>query len=522
MKGLRRVRSPSWRAGQVALVYASIAALWIGFSDALVEAWVDDPQALTRVQMVKGWLFVAVTAGVLFVSLQRLLAADSRLLARFESQRRELRELSQFREGIIDNASIWINVIDPHARVVVWNKAAEQISGYRREDVLGTTRIWELLYPDPDYRDFITRTAAEIIADGVEVTEFETFIRTKGGESRSIAWNSRRFFGDDGEIVGSVAIGRDITDRKQAEAALRAREQQLANLMANMPGMAYRCVNDPEWTMEFVSSGCLELTGYPPEALVNNREIGYASLVHPDDRERLWDQTQAAVREGRPYAHEYRLRTRSEEEIWVWEQGRAVADSGGRVLEGIIMNITDRKNLEQELSSLARCDPLTGLANRREFYKLLVDELERAQRYDRPLALLWLDLDDFKQVNDRLGHLAGDEVLRRLAHLLADSVRTADRVARIGGEEFVVLLPEMGLEEASETAERLRRLVGETRFELDGGDAVSTTVSVGVAVYPVHGASVDDLAGAADQAMYDAKRAGRDRVRQSGEALQGA
>jgi len=522
MKGLRGVGSANRRAGQVALIYAGVAALWIGFSDSALGLWVADPRSLTRLQTIKGWVFVVATAAVLFVLLQRLLRDDARLLRRYEHQRRQLRELSQFRESVIDNASVWINVLDTESRVVIWNKAAEQISGYGREDVLGSTRIWEWLYPDPDYRAFIIGKAAEIINHGTEVQDFETLIHTRDGQVRNMAWHSRRFFGEDGEMIGSVGMGRDVTERKQVEETLRAREQELVTLLANLPGMAYRCLNDRPWTMKFVSSGCLRLTGYTPEALVDNRQLSFASLIHPDDSERVWEETQRAVNQDQPFAHEYRLTTRDGEEIWVWEQGRAVDRSGELVLEGIIMDITDRKYLEHELSTLAKSDPLTGLPNRREFYSLLVDELQRASRYDRPMSLLWLDLDDFKNVNDRFGHLAGDEVLRRIAVLLRESIRSVDHVCRIGGEEFVVILPEMGLTDAIETGERLRRLVRDTRIELDGGASVANTVSIGVAAFPEHGGTVDALSGAADHAMYDAKHTGRDRVRVAGQPAQDA
>lgn len=516
MKGLRGVRSANRRAGQVALIYAGIAALWIGFSDRFADLWTSDPATLTHLQTAKGWGFVIVSAAVLFVLLQRLLRDDERLLRRYERQRRKLCELSQFRESVIDNASVWINVLDTESRVMVWNKAAEQISGYSRHEVLNSTRVWEWLYPDPDYRARVTGKAAEILSQGTEVDDFETLIRTKTGEVRNIAWHSRRFFGEHGEVVGSVAMGRDVTESKRVERALIAREQELATLLSNLPGMAYRCLNDRPWTMKFVSSGCFELTGYSPDAMIDNHRLAFADLIHPDDRERVWEDTQRALARDEAFAHEYRLTTRTGEEIWVWEQGRAVDRSGELLLEGIIMDITDRKQLEHELSTLARSDPLTTLPNRREFYRLLVEELERANRYERPLSLLWLDLDDFKVVNDRFGHLAGDEVLRRVAALLRESIRSVDHVCRIGGEEFVIILPEMALAEAVDTGERLRHLVRETRIDLDCGERVGNTVSIGVAAFPEHGVTVDALSGAADHAMYDAKNTGRDQVRIAG------
>lgn len=143
-------------------------------------------------------------------------------------------------------------------------------------------------------------------------------------------------------------------EHKQAQEALRESQRRLTTLISNLPGMAYRCRNDPSWTMEFVSEGALELTGYPPQALVGNREISYAGLIHKEDRDGVWAEVQAALKESRPYQLTYRLVTPVGEK-WVWEQGRGVVGPRGRVvaLEGFCTDITERvmaqRNLEQRV-----------------------------------------------------------------------------------------------------------------------------------------------------------------------------
>ncbi|MDX1551002.1 MAG: GGDEF domain-containing protein, partial [Marinobacter sp.] len=182
------------------------------------------------------------------------------------------------------------------------------------------------------------------------------------------------------------------------------------------------------------------------------------------------------------------------------------------VLEGIILDISDRKALEDELAELATLDPLTGLLNRRETTRLLEEEITRAKRYGRALSLLWIDFDHFKAINDEYGHAAGDSVLKATSQLLADSVRSADVLGRFGGEEFVVVLPEMDRFEASETAERLRNLISETPQPLGDGKTVRLTISIGVSVFPDNGPDVRALCAAADKAMYQAKSNGRNQV----------
>jgi diguanylate cyclase (GGDEF)-like protein/PAS domain S-box-containing protein len=298
--------------------------------------------------------------------------------------------------------------------------------------------------------------------------------------------------------------------------ALRQREHQLTVLMDNLPGMAYRCLYDRHWTMMFVSGGCLEVTGYKPEELVHNHAVAYADLIDPMDADRVAEEVALAVNSGESFSVEYAITRKDGRKICVWERGCSVDVADGRkVLEGIMLDISDRKALEQELEELATTDPLTGLLNRREFGRVLDEELARSARYHHCMALLWIDFDHFKEVNDTWGHAAGDNVLCSVSRLLESSVRSMDSVARFGGEELVIVLPEMGVIEAGETAERLRARVHELPIRVADERDVHISISVGVAVYPDHGQTAGDLCAAADRAMYQAKSRGRDCVVQA-------
>jgi len=164
-------------------------------------------------------------------------------------------------------------------------------------------------------------------------------------------WECRPWYKADGKIGGIVLYTEVITERVEAENALRESERRLSTLMDNLPGMAYRCKNDAEWTMEFVSSGCLPLTGYPADELENNEVISYGQLIHPDNRKKVWEEVQAAIKENRSFVTEYWITDKSGKEHWVWEQGRAInSDSEEQdYIEGFIMDITQRKLAETEL-----------------------------------------------------------------------------------------------------------------------------------------------------------------------------
>lgn len=509
------------RALRVALIYLAAGFLWITFSDAMLAWWIDERELLPWFQAYKGWAFIAVTAVLLFLVLGRQFEADSARVERLSRQQTQIRELNQFRQSIIESAHVWITCLDSEGRVTLWNRAAEGISGYGRSEILGSDEAWSLLFPDGDDRDRIRRTFREIVEHGAEREDCETRIRTRDGAERFILWDSRRMFGADGGLVGAVAIGRDITVSKHAREALHRRERELASLMTSLPGMAYRCLDDECWTMKFVSGGCQRITGYPPDDLVDNHATTYASLLHPDDLQRVRDEIAAAMDDERPFATEYRIRKRSGELIWVWEQGRRVTMGDGGFLEGIVLDITRRKSLEQELQWLATRDQLTGLCNRGELDRLFVEEMNRARRMEQPLALLWMDLDYFKSINDRFGHQAGDDVLQAVGRRLANALRSFDHLARYGGEELVGVLPATGVEQAMEIADRLRRLVNADPFTIDGYGQVSLSISIGVAVLSEHGETPQELYLVADDAMYRAKRTGRNRVEQAADAGRG-
>jgi len=360
-------------------------------------------------------------------------------------------------------------------------------------------------------------------------------------------------FDSRGSVMRLAILGIDVTERRAALTSLQESQRRLTTLMSNLPGMAYRCRNDRDWTMAFVSDGCQNLTGYPAEDLIDNRQISYAGLIHPEDQEPVWDEVQQALLERRPFQLTYRIRTAAGEDKWVWEQGQGVFSPDGTLeaLEGFITDISDRKRAEEVrnrhlqelervireketlvreledananleisrsmLANLASHDPLTGLYNRREMDRCIREELGRTERYGQPVAFIILDIDHFKRVNDTWGHATGDQVLTTLAHLLEKDLRVNDRAVRYGGEEFAVIAPMLTAAAAMELAHRIRNRVAETSFSVTTPDGricpLSLTVSLGVASAPEYGVTIEALMTAADNALYEAKRLGRNRV----------
>lgn len=236
-----------------------------------------------------------------------------------------------------------------------------------------------------------------------------------------------------------------------------------------------------------------------------------------------WDEHRAVLAKRQPFRNLLLRRTESNGEVhFIAVAGRPMLDRRGtfRGYHGVASNVTARvraedalKRANEQLEQLALYDPLTGLANRRKFAERFEYDMARAVRARTPLSLLMVDIDHFKTINDEHGHLAGDVCLKTLAALLTGSVRAVDLVARFGGEEFVVLLPEMAAEQSLVAAERVRAEVQAHPVDVAKGAApVPITVSVGAATSAGTPLPLEDLLGHADEAVYRAKRAGRNRV----------
>jgi diguanylate cyclase (GGDEF)-like protein len=240
----------------------------------------------------------------------------------------------------------------------------------------------------------------------------------------------------------------------------------------------------------------------------------YLRRVHEEDRERLREALLATQQRGDPYELEFRIVDASGRVHWTHARGKAMADGAGSIhrVIGISQDITERKRQEEEARFLAYHDTLTGLPNRRLLDDRLRQAVFLAQRRDARVAVMVIDLDNFKQVNDALGHRAGDAVLREAAHRLAGCVRKADTLARHGGDEFVVVIPDQQLDaDCQVVAEKILRSL-EAPFQVDGRE-FKIGASIGISLFPADGGDGETVLRNADAAMYRAKQLGRNTYR---------
>lgn len=279
-----------------------------------------------------------------------------------------------------------------------------------------------------------------------------------------------------------------------------------------------------EWrTMRFTYIGpqIEELLGWKQDSWLSAED--WATRMHPDDRELVVNFCVSQSQSGIDHEADYRALTADGGYIWIRDVVHVIRDENGEVdsLVGFMFDISERKRneeellrLQRELEALSYKDGLTGLANRRMLDMVLEREWASARRNMRPISLILLDIDFFKQYNDYYGHLAGDECLKRVAQLLQGASRSQDLVARYGGEEFVVVLPETDLAAAAAAAERYRELVLDEMIEHErSGIGLHLTISQGVGtIIPGESDTAADFIAAVDKLLYRSKQGGRNRV----------
>ncbi|MHC8321429.1 sensor domain-containing diguanylate cyclase [Pseudomonas sp. GB2N2] len=489
------------------------------------EAFLQANHSSVSSLVVLGSLLSLLLSALLYV----LVSQRQRALKMVEQRTQELRAREQELRGThgqlrgVLNAATQVAIIATDLRGVIstFNAGAEQMLGYSSTEVVGHMTLENLHLP----RELAMRSAELSARYGKPIPTCQAML-VEGGEDgghESREWTLVRGDGshltvnmlatpvldEQGLWVGHLAICIDVTERKRVYEALAARDLLLKKLSAHVPGGIYqfKMEFDGRFSVIYASDGIREIYELEPDVLLLNAEAIF-TRIHPQDTTRVRASIRASADSISPWREEYRVLLPVRGTRWVRGEATPEELPGGGVLwHGYISDISDLKRVEEELRALSITDSLTGIHNRRYFQERLTTEMARVERGGGELSVIMLDIDHFKRINDQHGHAVGDRVLQAVCERIGHRLRRTDVFCRLGGEEFMVLCPDIDGEKAHGLALELWQ--GLRSSPIDGVGIV--TASFGIASWRV-GEGADALLLRADSGVYMAKQGGRDRV----------
>ncbi len=434
---------------------------------------------------------------------------NSRDITRRKEAEDRLREAEKRYRMLVERipAITYIQEIRRNCATVYVSPQVMDIMGYTPEECTSTPDFWiRILHPD-DREAVVAEDRRTNETEEPFVMEYRRF--AKDGRLVWIRDEATLVRNEAGEPIYWLGVQMDITERKRAETRLGDAQQRFRTLVDQIPAVTYiDPVDDPETSL-YTSPQIEKMLGYTPEEWREGKL--WHKCLHPDDRERILAADERFEAGGEePFSEEYRLMARDGSVVWVREEAVLLRDEAGEPLywQGVIYDLTERKALEERLEHRAFHDYLTDLPNRQLFVDRLRKALDRTRRKrDRKVAVLFMDLDEFKIINDSLGHDAGDALLTLVAQRLKRCLRPEDSLARFGGDEFVVLIediegPEVAVRVAKRITEELKR-----PFSLEGRELFAPS-SIGIGLGDARAKTPEALLMDADTAMYRAKEEG--------------
>jgi diguanylate cyclase (GGDEF)-like protein/PAS domain S-box-containing protein len=430
-----------------------------------------------------------------------------------------LRELESRYRGIIDQlpAVLYVDSVNEDEPMIDVSPSVIDLLGISREQFLSRPYAWaDTVHPED--LDKVTAESERAVLTG-EPFRSEYRVVHPDGHTVWVREDAVLIVDEAGRALHWLGLMLDVTELIKTQAELHEAKSKYGALVEQIPAIVYVDVADENMSTTYVSPQIEAILGYQPHEYVEDPQL-WENILHPDDREEALATYLRGRESGGPFVFEYRLLAKNGRTVWFRDSAIVLTDPLGQAeyIQGVMLDITDGKVAEERIAFLAYHDRLTGLPNRTMFDELLGLALARAKRHNLGVVVVTVDLDDFKLVNDSLGHEAGDALLVQFAQRLSDATRETDLVARPGGDEFLLLLADLdqtplvpgGHEGVSVAAESVALRVQEalrTPFKV-GETELYITASLGISLFPEDAADAATLLKNAETAMFRSKRSG--------------
>ncbi|QHS21925.1 diguanylate cyclase [Virgibacillus sp. MSP4-1] len=428
--------------------------------------------------------------------------AITREVTNRKNRERELRRTKEELEKVFNHVADAVFMFDENGDYLAVNPAFTTMFGWTRDDVFYNPEATIIPENQKAELDKLFRR----LKQGEVIEAHRSQRKTKDGSVIEVL-SSYSPIMEDGTMIGGVAVYKDVAKITELKDQLKESENRYQMIVEHSNDMI-RVVNRDGY-IQYASPAHQDILGIHPDFFAGK---SYLSFIHLEDMAKVQNAFSMIIENKESIKFEYRRLNKDGEYVWVDTHGGPVLSASGEVEQVVFISrdISNQKEKEKELMNMALFDELTGLPNRTFFQHQVEIAMNTTKRKGTVAAILMLDSDNFKVINDKYGHDAGDKVIKEVARRVQNSVRDTDTVSRMGGDEFQVVLPDLeDKEDAIRVSERIRKEMKQP-FEVSAsGDTITSTVSIGISYYQGEGKSYEKLLKEADNALYQSKESGR-------------
>jgi diguanylate cyclase (GGDEF)-like protein/PAS domain S-box-containing protein len=406
---------------------------------------------------------------------------------------------------ILDNIGGYVFTKDLNGKYIYVNSNVAELFQTPVDEIIGKD---DSHFFDLEVSDELRKNDLNVIRNKVAIELEENNTVKSTGKNHTYKVIKKPLFDDKNKVIGLIGISTDITVQKTLETENKTQKNLLDVILNNVD--AYIYMKDLNRVFKYVNSKVAELFGLPAKDIIGKRDI---DVIPQEFADHFWQTDKLVFEQGdKVVINETSLGADNQIHHYLSIKVPCDFEDNNKTLIGFSTDVTELYQLKEKFKELANTDELTGLYNRRYFFDNAKREFIRAKRHQQVLGVISVDIDHFKAINDQYGHPIGDKALIKMTELIIPTIRTEDILARIGGEEFSILLPCTSKKQCQQVAERLRKLLDIKPVSITNDIQLAIKISLGVAIIQTEDTCFEDIYARSDLALYKAKSRGRNQV----------